>query len=269
MFCESMFLGLSLFFTMLPLYSCLVVSLKSEAEMTYDSLIMLPENFFNFENYTHIWQDTLYAKALAISLLLVILSVGISALLSAMLSFVLFRVKIRGANKIFNLFAAISFVPTLLIQVFCFQMMAQLKLVNTIIGYVLLLCNTDITALYVFRNNYKAIPVNYDNLALIEGSSYFMLFVRVHIPQLKPAFITYGLIKAIFVYNEYVLANLYLLDKSMYPTVTTVLYALAGPFGSKYNIICAGVILSLLPILILFLFFQKKIYSGFSHGGMQ
>lgn len=260
---QIIFLCLMVTIAVLPLYSCLVVSLKSDAEMTYNNLISLPENILNLDNYKYVWENTLYPRALLLSVLIVVISTLISVCLSSMVAFVIFRLQPRYRRAIFNVFILASLVPTILVQVYCFQMMAKLQLVNTLVGYILLLCNTDVTALYIFKNNYDSIPSRYDDIATLEGASSLKIFTSIHIPQLRPALITSGLIKAIYVYNEYFLANLYLINKVQYPTVTTVLYSLAGPFGTQYNQLCAGVMLSILPILILFLIFQTKIYNGF------
>ena len=65
------------------------------------------------------------------------------------------------------------------------------------------------------------------------------------------------------------MANLYLQDKKKYATVATSLYTFVGPLGSKYNLICAGVIIALLPALIVFIIFQKQIYSGLTAGAVK
>lgn len=65
------------------------------------------------------------------------------------------------------------------------------------------------------------------------------------------------------------MANLYLQDKSLYQVVSTSLYTFTGPMGSQYQYICAGVIITMIPILIIFLFCQKQIYSGMAMGAVK
>ena len=86
---------------------------------------------------------------------------------------------------------------------------------------------------------------------------------------LKPAIVTACILKGVGTYNEYYNANLYLQDKKRYATVATSLYTFVGPLGSKYNLICAGVIISLLPALIVFITCQKQIYSGLTAGAVK
>ena len=103
----------------------------------------------------------------------------------------------------------------------------------------------------------------------MDGASYFTIFYKILLPLVKPAIVTSCILKGVGTYNEYYSANLYLQDKKIYPTVATSLYTFVGPLGSKYNLICAGVILTLLPALIVFILFQKQIYSGITSGAVK
>ena len=103
----------------------------------------------------------------------------------------------------------------------------------------------------------------------MDGASYFTIFYKILLPLVKPAIVTSCILKGVGTYNEYYSANLYLQDKKIYPTVATSLYTFVGPLGSKYNLICAGVIISLLPALIVFITCQKQIYSGLTSGAVK
>ena len=88
------------------------------------------------------------------------------------------------------------------------------------------------------------------------------------LPLLKPAIITSCILKGVGVYNEYYSANLYL-QKDELKTMAISLYTFVGPMGSQYNLICAGVIISLLPALLVFICCQKHIYSGITAGAVK
>ena len=84
----------------------------------------------------------------------------------------------------------------------------------------------------------------------------------------KPAIVTVMILKGVGTYNEYYNASLYLSDPKL-KTIAISLYTFVGPLGSKYNLICAGVIISLIPALVVFLIFQKQIYSGLTAGAVK
>ena len=88
-------------------------------------------------------------------------------------------------------------------------------------------------------------------------------------PLLKPAVVTVMILKGVGVYNEYYNANLYLQNKNKYVTVATSLFKFTGPLGNQYNYICAGVIITMLPALIIFILCQKQIYSGLTQGAVK
>lgn len=98
--------------------------------------------------------------------------------------------------------------------------------------------------------------------------TYFGVFFKILLPLLKPAIMTTLVLKGVGVYNEYYAANLYLQSKEL-KTISTALYTFTGPYGSQYNYICAGVLITIIPILIIFLVFQKQVYGGLAAGAVK
>lgn len=251
------------FIASLPLISCVLTSLKTNQDLVEDDFFALPSQGININNYTQVLNSGFF-KALLLTFFIVICSVLISSLLNAMVAYVLCRFEFRYKKHVFFLILFASFIPSLLMHIYIFQMMASIRLVNTILGYVIIISNIDILSIYIFSAYFSSISLNLDEAAILDGCSYPKVFLKIHLPNIKQAFLTVAIIKAIYVYNEYYLANLYLLDKSKYQTVTTLLYSFSSPFGTQYNVICAGVILAALPTIVLFIIFQKRIYNGLS-----
>lgn len=83
------------------------------------------------------------------------------------------------------------------------------------------------------------------------------IYARILLPLLKPAIVTCMVLKGVGTYNEYYMAKLYLQNQRKLLTVATSLYTFTGPLGNQYNLICAGVIISLLPVLLVFITCQK------------
>ena len=122
---------------------------------------------------------------------------------------------------------------------------------------------------FSFLQFFENLPKTLDEAAILDGCSYFGVFFRILLPLLKPAIVTSAILKGVGTYNEYYMANLYLQDKNLYQVVSTSLYTFTGPMGSQYQYICAGVIITMIPILIIFLFCQKQIYSGMAMGAVK
>ena len=202
------------------------------------------------------------------AIILVYVLVG-SILTGTMLAYVLNRVKFVGNGLIRNLFLFASLLPGIAMQVSVYQIMYTLGWINSLPGYIILMCGTDVMSIYIFIQFFENLPVSLDESAIMDGCTYFGVFFRILLPLLKPAIVTVMILKGVGTYNEYYTANLYLQDKNRYVTVATSLFKFTGPLGNQYNYICAGVIITMIPALIIFILCQKHIYGGLAQGAVK
>ena len=260
---------LATFLALLPLVSCLLVSFKTDEEYQLTPVMQLPENLLNFENFRRVWVDGDMGRAFATSFFVVVVVVAFSVLVGSMLAYVLNRFRFPGNGLIRNLFLFATLIPGIAMQVTIYQIMSSLGLVNSLIGYIILQCGTDVISIYIFLQFFENLSVSLYESAILDGCTYFGVFFKILFPLLRPAIVTVMILKGIGVYNEYYAANLYLQDKTRFVTVSTALYTFTGPFGNAYNLICAGVILTLIPMLVIFIACQKQIYSGLAAGSVK
>ena len=154
-------------------------------------------------------------------------------------------------------------------QVTIYKMMVNMNLVDTMHGYIILMAGTDVISIYILLQYFENLPRALDESAIIEGCTYYGVFFKILMPLLRPAMVTCMILKGVGIYNEYYNANLYLQSKAKFKTVSTALYTYMGPTKSQYEIISAGVLICILPILIIFLLFQKQIYNGMTNGAVK
>lgn len=221
------------------------------------------------DNYVKAFQTANMGIAFRNSLLILVFVLIGSTLLGTQLAYVLNRFKFRGNALIRNLFTFAALLPGIAMQVSVYQIMTNLHFINTLYGYIIMMCGTDVMSMYIYIQFLENLPVSLDESAFLDGASYFRIYLSILLPLLKPAIVTNLILKGVGVYNEYYCANLYLQDKRTMCTMATSLYTFTGPLGSQYNLICAGVIMSLLPALIAFLLCQKHIYSGVAAGAVK
>lgn len=257
------------FVAVLPIVSCVITAFKSETEYQRTNVMTLPESWLNFENFVQAFVKANMGRAFFNSFIIMVFVLVISVLIGTQLAYVLNRFKFPGNGLIRNLFLFATLLPGVAMQISVYSIMTNLHLVNSIPGYIILMCGTDVISIYIYIQFFENIDVSLDESAIVDGASYFTIFYRILLPLLKPAIVTSCILKGVGVYNEYYCANLYLQNKRIYPTVATSLYTFVGPNGSKYNLICAGVIISLLPALIVFIICQKQIYSGLTAGAVK
>ncbi len=257
------------FWALLPLVSCVITAFKTPEEYQSTNVMTLPSSFAYIQNFIDAWSQANMALAFRNSVIILVFVLFGSILTGSMLAYVLSRFKFHGNALIKNLFLFASLLPGIAMQVSVYQIMYTLHWINSIPGYIVLMCGTDVISIYIFIQYFENISVSLDEAAIMDGCSYFGVFFRILLPLLKPAIVTVMILKGVSTYNEYYNANLYLQDKTKLVTVATSLYKFTGPLGNQYNYICAGVIITMLPALIMFLLFQKQIYSGLTNGAVK
>ena len=230
--------------------------------------LTLPNSFAYFNNFVQAFTKANMLRGFLNTCIVLVVVLILSILFSSMLAYILDRFKFRGSGLIRNLFMFASLIPGIATQVTVYQIMYSLGLINHLYGYIIVLCGTDIISIYIFLQFFENLPKNLDESAILDGCTYFGVFFKILFPLLKPAIVTSCVLKGVSVYNEYYMSNLYL-QSSELKTISTALYTFTGPYGSQYNYICAGVLITIIPILILFLLCQKQIYGGMAAGAVK
>lgn len=256
------------FIAILPIVSCVITAFKTDTEYQNTNVMTPPESWLNFQNFIDAINKADMVKAFINSAIVVVIVVAGSVMIGSMLAYVLNRFQFPGNGLIRNLFLFATLLPGIAMQVSTYQLMYQLKFINHLYGYIILMMGTDVISIYIFIQFFENISTSLDESAYMDGASYLTIFFKILFPLLKPAIVTCMILKGVGVYNEYYSAQLYLVDKKI-QTVAMSLYTFTGPLGSKYNLICAGVIITLLPALIIFIAFQKQIYSGLTAGAVK
>ena len=250
---------------LVPVCVCILTAFKTTDEYNASSVLDLPKTFAYFENFKIAFTQANMLRGFINTALVLIVVLTVSVFVGAMLAYVLNRFQFKGNAVIQNLFMFAALIPGIATQVTVYQIMYSLGLINHLYGYMIVLMGTDIISIYIFLQFFENLPVSLDESAIMDGCTYFGVFFKILFPLLKPAIVTSVVLKGVGVYNEYYMSNLYLQNQDL-KTISTALYTFTGPYGNQYNYICAGVIITIIPILILFLIFQKQVYGGMAAG---
>lgn len=253
----------------LPILSCVITAFKTNEEYMSTSVMTLPENWLNFSNFIKAFQTANMLTAFRNSAIILIFVLAGSILIGTQLAYVLNRFRFPGNGLVRNLFTFAALLPSIAMQVSVYEIMVELNFINKLYGYIIMTMGTDVISIYIFIQYFENLPLSLDESALIDGASYFTIYRKILLPLLKPAIVTCMILKGATTYNEYYNAQLYLQDKARLCTVSTSLYTFTGPLGSQYNLICAGVIISMVPALLLFIICQRQIYSGIAAGAVK
>lgn len=260
---------LGAFVAVLPVMVCVITAFKSPEEYASTNVMQLPQSWLYVTNFIEAWEKANMGMAFFNSAVILVFVLTGSILTGSMLAYVLNRFQFPGNGLIRNLFLFAALLPGIAMQVSVYQIMYTLGWINSLFGYIVLMCGTDVISIYIFIQFFENIPTSLDESAIMDGCTYFGVFFRILFPLLKPAVVTVMILKGVSTYNEYYTANLYLQDKNRLVTVATSLFKFTGPLGNQYNYICAGVIITMIPALLIFIFCQKQIYSGLTQGAVK
>lgn len=254
--------------SLVPVCVCILTAFKTNEEYASTSVLDMPASFAYFENFKIAVQKANMLRGFANTAIVLLVVLTVSVFTGSMLAYVINRFKFPGRGLIESLFLFASLLPGIAMQVTIYQIMYSLGLINHLYGYMIVLMGTDIISIYIFLQFFENLPVSLDESAIMDGCTYFGVFFKILFPLLKPAIMTSLVLKGVSVYNEYYSSNLYLQLPEL-KTISTALYTFTGPYGNQYNYICSGVIITIIPILVFFLIFQKQVYSGMANGAVK
>ena len=253
-----LFVAVLSFLILLPIYFIIINSLKTVEESRTLSFA-LPE-VFQWGNYIEVIKAASLVRAFGNSMLMAGVSVMICVLTGAMASYVLSRRQTKLHNALYvyfflGLIAPVNYVTTLFTLKF-------LHLQNTYTGIILEFGTLGIPFLvFLYYGFYDSIPRELDEAAVIDGCTPFQLFFRVIFPLLKPATITGLVLNFLGAWNDFV-TPLYLLSDNKKLGMTNSIYNFFGEHFNDWNMIFADIVLTVIPIVILYLCGQKYIVSG-------
>ncbi|CAH1202692.1 L-arabinose transport system permease protein AraQ [Paenibacillus plantiphilus] len=259
---------LGAFAALVPIAVVLFASFKTNKEYSTTSPLTLPENWFNFSNYTKAFINGKMLLGFGNTIFIVVMSIIGATLIGAMIAYVLNRFRFRGRNILIVAFLLATLIPSVTTQVATFRIIDSLNLMDTRFAPILLYLGTDIIAVYIFMQFLNSISDSLDESAMLDGASYFTIFWRIILPLLAPAIVTVIIVKGVNIYNDFYTPFLYMPSENL-QVLSTALFKFKGPYGSQWEVICAGIMITIIPIMIIFLSLQKYIYNGFAQGSVK
>lgn len=246
-----------------PLLMLVNTALKTQPEFAKNPVGLTTS--FTFGNFGEAWQKASIAQYLANSVFYTTAATVLYVISVLPLSVAIARRHVRGWNVLYILFVLALFLPIALIPQF--QLILHLHLYNSQVGYILLFLANPIGVLILVAY-IRSIPRDLDEAAAIDGAGYIRYTFRIVLPLAKPAIATVAILHAIGIWNDLIVATIYLTNKASYP-VTRGLIVFTGIYGNNWPLLAAAVLMLALPMVVLFLFLQRYIISGFTAGSLR
>lgn len=234
------------FIVFFPLLTILFGSFKGYEEFTSTSGITPPESFLHFGNYQMAFQDGKMLLGFLNTFMLMFGGVVGSVVIGSMVAFVVNRFTFKLKKLVLFLYLLVSIVPMSVSQVATFKLIDRMGLYNTHFAPMLLYIGADVTMLYLYLQVFEKIPKTIDKAAMLEGASYFQIYLKILFPLLKPATASVVMLKMMSIYNDFYLPFLYMPGENM-NTVSTSLFRFIGPNQIHWEVISAAIIISLIP----------------------
>lgn len=255
------------FFMVFPIIWLFLSSFKPSTELFAYPLHLLPSKF-TFDSYYKVVRDGffIYVKN---SLFLAVVGTLITVTISAMCGYALaiYRKEIPYTNKVFAIFLLGTLVPGEILTIAQFTVVSEIGLYNNIWGTILPVVTTT-TGIFMFRQHYMSIPHELVESARLDGANEFKIFKDIMMPLGSSVTITLTIFSFMWRWNDYILPLMVLSDQKNF-TIQIAIKSYIGTMGVDWNSILAASILSILPIIIIFIFLQKYITGGLAASGVK
>lgn len=253
---------------LIPLAIIILTSLRSQGDLISNGVFAWPDHI-QWENFTRAWTIGNFSTYFRNSLLLITVKVPLGIILSSLAAYPLAKMNFRGRTLIFIFFLVGLAIPVHVVLTPMLVMMKQIGIAGNLAAllpsYVVFGLPFQI---FVMRGFFRTVPSELLEAARLDGASEWSIFWRILMPLSAPALATLFIIDALATWNELLIA-LVLISDNQWRTVPVGLLQFQGQFSSRYTEMMAGVVISILPIIVLYIFLQRYMVSGLTAGALK
>jgi len=249
-----------------PLLWMVGSALKTQ-QTVFTDMSIIPKNPM-WSNFYHAWTKGGFGMYFLNSVIYTVTVVFGIVIVSSLAAFAFSRLKFPGKNILFYMFLAAMMIPLPGSFVPLYILMTKLHLVNTRIGYILCMINVGLSfSIYLLKTFFDRMPPALEDAAKIDGCSKLGIWWNVALPLARPAIAVIVIFNSLNVWNEYILATLIFSSKSLMP-LQRGLMIFQGTHITQYPLLMAGITITVLPIILIYLLMQKHIIKGITAGAI-
>ncbi|SHH57722.1 multiple sugar transport system permease protein [Virgibacillus chiguensis] len=249
----------------IPFIWMITSAFKPESEALRIPPTILPENP-TLDNFKHLFTELNFLVYLRNTLIIVAFSF-VGLLFNGMAGYGFAKFAFKGREKIFYLVLATMMIPGQVTMIPVYLLLNGMGLTNTLPG-IILPGLVAAFSIFLFRQFMGTIPTDLIEAARLDGAGEFYIFFRLIIPIAKPIFAVQGILAFIGAWNSFLWPLIIANDESLY-TLSVGLSLLQGQYGNNFALQMAGAAFMVVPIIIIFAFFQKYIVEGFTMSGIK
>src|SRR5919112_696297 len=255
-------------FCLFPFYWLINLSLKSGDDLGGNSLYPPHPTL---KNYKSIFENGDFTRSLLNSAIVSIVTTTLAIVIGSFCAYALARLRFRGKFYILALVLSITTFPAIAIAAPLFRLWSDIGIYNTWIG--LIIPNLTFAlplAIYILVSFFKEIPKDLEEAALVDGATYFQAFRKVVVPLAAPGLATAGILTFIGVWNEFLFAITLTSSSNARPVPAAIAFFTgSSQFDIPLGTISAASVVISVPLILLVLFFQKRIVAGLTAGAVK
>ncbi len=255
--------------TLFPVAFLVLNSFKSQTEIVKTPMA-LPKNF-SFEYIGTAIEKINIGPSFVLTLVITLLSVSLIILVSSAAAWMMVRFKSKVSTVLLLCFTASMLIPFQAIMYPLISIFDNMGLKN-VPGLILMYGGFGLSmSLFLYHGFIKSIPVSLEEAAIIDGASPIQVYFQVIMPLLKPTTMTVIILNGMWIWNDYLLPFL-VIGNSPIKTLTLSVYFAkieSGQYGNSWDLIFPAVLITITPVIIMFLFLQKNIIKGISDGAVK
>lgn len=257
--------------SLIPFVYLLVTSFVDDMSLVFRHGIALKvtPDLLSFHNYSMLATDNdgLFFSWFKNSVVITVVFTALSIVLSSMVGYGVGMYRFRGRRAIVVLILSTMMIPIETLMIPLYNEMRAFNLLNSFAGVVLPFAVSAFT-IYFFLQYTQSLSQDFMDAARLDGCGEFGIFVRIMVPLMKPAYASMLILQATTEWNDF-LWPLIVMSKSENFTLTVGLQTYLSPYGNNYNLMFAGAVVSVVPVMILFFLCQKLFMEGMIVGGIK
>ncbi|QDL06691.1 carbohydrate ABC transporter permease [Brasilonema octagenarum UFV-E1] len=253
--------------TLFPLFWLISTALKSSTENIFQSPPQLLPSQPTIDNFVNVWQTNPFGQYLFNSTLVAVLTVCLNLIFCALAAYPLARLSFPGRDWIFLAIVCTIMIPFQIVMIPLYILTVQLGLRNTYLGIIF----PDLASafgIFLLRQAFMSVPKEMEEAARMDGCSELGIWWHVMIPAIRPALVTLSIFVFIASWSDFLWPLIVIQDENLY-TLPLGVAKLAGTFSLNWRLVAAGSVISIAPVLLLFLFLQRYIVPTETASGVK
>ncbi len=250
-----------------PLWWAFASSLKTQATV-FSDMSLFPKSP-NWHHYIEAWFRADFGMYLLNSFLYTTAVVVGVIFVASLAAYAFSRFEFPGKNVLFILLISTMMIPIPATIIPLYVLLNELGLINTRLGYILPQINGGLAlGIFLMKTFFDDLPKDLEDSARIDGCGRLRVYWHIALPLAKPAIVVLAIFNILAVWNEYILALLIFSDKELMP-LQRGLMVFQGAHITEYPLLMAGIVISIMPVLVVYLILQKHIIKGIAAGAVK